>query len=152
MITKLATASMRVTYDKLLNLKKYISLIEEAAGQGADLLVLPEQSLQGYLPSMTQFDKAHYRYQYENAETVPDGASVRLIIEKAVEKKIYVVFGMTEKDADFDYKLFNRLSSPGRMAISENTGKSICRLTNIIFTMPEMSFLFLIQKSAGSGC
>ena len=104
---KLASASMNVVYDKKENLKKYFSLISEAANSGADLLVLPEQSLQGYLPSMTQLDIAHYQYQYENAETVPDGASVRAIIEKAMEKNMYVVFGMTEKDADTDYKLYN---------------------------------------------
>ena len=104
---KLAAASMKVVYDKQANLEKYLSLIEEATGQGAELLVLPEQSLQGYLPSMTQLDMAHYQYQYENAETVPDGATVRAIAEKAMEKNIHVVFGMTEKDADVDYKLYN---------------------------------------------
>ena len=107
MKTKLATASMNVAFDKQANLTKYLSFIDEAAAQGADLLVLPEQSLQGYLPSMTQFDMAHYKYQYDNAETVPDGESVRAITQKAVEKKIYIVFGMTEKDADIDYKLYN---------------------------------------------
>ena len=106
-MTKLASASMNVVYDKKENLKKYITLISEAADSGAELLVLPEQSLQGYLPSMTQLDMAHYRYQYENAETIPDGASVRAVIEKAMEKNIYVVFGMTEKDAGTDYKLYN---------------------------------------------
>jgi len=56
---------------------------------------------------MTQLDMAHYRYQYENAETIPDGESVHAIIEKAAKCGIYVVFGMTEKDIGTDYKLHN---------------------------------------------
>jgi len=104
---KLATASMNVAYDKQANLKKFLSLIDEAASFGADLLVLPEQSLQGYLPSMTALDMSHYQYQYDNAETIPDGASVRAVVDKAMERNIYVVFGMTEKDAYIDYKLYN---------------------------------------------
>jgi len=104
---KLATTSMNVVYDKQTNLKKFLSLIDEAALSGADLLVLPEQSLQGYLPSMTELDMSHYQYQYDNAETIPDGDSVRAVIEKAVERNIHVVFGMTEKDADIDYRLYN---------------------------------------------
>ena len=107
MKTKLATASMNVVYDKKANLEKYISLIDEASSSGASLLVLPEQSLQGYLPSMTKLDKAHYQYQYDNAETIPDGISVRAIIDKAAERGLYIVFGMTEKDADIDYRLYN---------------------------------------------
>jgi len=107
MITKLATASINVAYDKQANLKKFLSIIDEAADNNADLLVLPEQSLQGYLPSMTQLDLEHYRYQYENAETVPGGSSVKAIIEKAAKRNIYVVFGMTEKHEEVDHMLFN---------------------------------------------
>ena len=107
MATKLATTSMSVVYDKQVNLKKYLSFIDEAAGNGADLLVFPEQSLQGYLPSMIELDLAHYRYQYDNAEMVPGGACVSAIIQKAIEKNIYVVFGMTEKDENIDYILYN---------------------------------------------
>jgi len=106
-MTKLATASMSVVYDKQANLKKYLTFIDEAAAQGADLLVLPEQSLQGYLPSSTQLNLSHYQYQYENAEFVPGGASVRAICEKAAESNIHIVFGMTEKDEESDYMLYN---------------------------------------------
>ena len=107
MTIKLATASMNVAYEKQANLKKYMSFIDEAAAQGAILLVLPELSLQGYLPSLTQLDLQHYQYQYENAETVPDGVSVRAVTERAIERGIYVAFGLTERDADFNYKLYN---------------------------------------------
>ena len=107
MLTKLATVSMKVEYDKNANLEKYFSFIDEAAGLGAKLLVFPEQSLQGYLPSLIQLDISHYQYQYENSETIPDGAAVNAIVEKAASRNIYVVFGMTEKDADYDYMLYN---------------------------------------------
>ena len=107
MTIKLATVSMNVVYKKQENLKKCLSYIDEAASQGANLLVLPELSLQGYLPSLTQLDMPHYQYQYENAEIVPDGASVRAVIDRAIERSIYVAFGLTEKDADYNYKLYN---------------------------------------------
>jgi len=103
----LATASMNVKHDKNANLMKYMAMIDEASSNGADLLVFPEQSLQGYLPTMTELDMAHYDYQYENSETIPAGSSVSAIIDKAAERKIHVVFGMTEKDAEIDYRLYN---------------------------------------------
>ena len=108
-----ATAAMHCTRDKAENLKKMLNLIEEAADNGANLLVLPEQALQGYLTSVVAMDtsadfaKNEFLFQYENAEIVPDGPSVQTIIQKAQERKIYVCFGMTEKDAAVDGKLYN---------------------------------------------
>lgn len=107
-----ASVCMNVALNKSENLKKILSQIDAAAEHGADLVVFPEQCLQGYLTSvvamdMSCTDKDEFAYQYANAETVPDGPSVRKIVEKAQEKGIYVVFGMTEKDADIDYKLYN---------------------------------------------
>ena len=45
MMTKLATTSFPVVLNTEDNLKKYISYIEQAAAEGAKLIVLPEQSL-----------------------------------------------------------------------------------------------------------
>lgn len=106
---KISTSCINVEYDKAKNIKKYYAYIEKAASEGAQLIVFPEQSLQGYLPSLTVLEKSTFRYQYENAETVPDGPSVQAVIKMAKEKNIYIIFGMTEKDDSCDYKLYNTM-------------------------------------------
>ena len=112
MKVKFATVCMHVTYDKQENLAKYLDFIDEAADNGADLIVFPEQSLQGYLTNVVAMDvsltdRNEFDYQYENAEIVPDGPSTLRITEKAQERGIHVVIGMTEKDTETDYKLYN---------------------------------------------
>lgn len=107
-----ASACMNVALDKKINLAKILKGIDEAASNGANLIVFPEQCLQGYLTSVVAMDMSggesdEFEYQYKNAEVLPDGPSVRAIIQKAAEKNIYVIFGMTEKDAEIDYKLYN---------------------------------------------
>ncbi|MCQ2248230.1 MAG: carbon-nitrogen hydrolase family protein [Treponema sp.] len=109
---KMATVCMNVQMDKKANLEKYLKYIDEAASNGANLVVFPEQSLQAYLSLVIGMDYSKtqsndFAYQYRNAETVPDGPSVQAVIKKAMEKKIYVVFGMTEKDSETSYKLYN---------------------------------------------
>jgi len=106
-MTKIATVCMNVVYDKKKNLEKYLSYIDEAASKGASLVVFPEQSLQGYLPSLTNFSLEALDYQYTNAEVVPDGECVSAIVEKAIEKNIHVVFGMTERDGERYDVLYN---------------------------------------------
>jgi len=110
---KFSTAAMKCTRDKSENLKKMLYLIDEAADHGADLLLLPEQALSGYLTSVVAMDsspdlsKNEFLFQYKNAECVPKGDSVQAIIKKAIERKIYVCFGMTENDSELDGKLYN---------------------------------------------
>lgn len=107
-----ATVCMNVSQNKEINLQKFLKYIDEAADNGANLIVFPEQSLQGYLTNVCAMDMSNselneFHIQYKNAETVPLGNSVQRITKKAIERKIYVVFGMTEKDSDVDYKLYN---------------------------------------------
>lgn len=109
---KIATVCMNVAMDKKENLKKYLEYIDTAASQGANLIVFPEQSLQGYLTNVVAMDVSdsaanEFAYQYNNAETLPDGDSVTILINKAKERNIYIVFGMTEKDTEIDYRLYN---------------------------------------------
>lgn len=118
---KIATICMNCRYDKGANLAKYLKFIDEAADNGADLILLPEQSLQGYLRNLSAMDcgtdqsKNEFIYQYENAETVPDGPSVQAVTAKAQERGVYVAFGMTEKDSKEYCKLYNTavLVGPG---------------------------------------
>lgn len=112
-MVKFSTVCMNCEMDKEANLNKYLKYIDEAALNGANLIVFPEQSLQGYLTSVVSMDmsgdagKNEFLYQYKNSEVVPNGSSVQAIIKKAQEKNIYVVIGMTERDADINHKLYN---------------------------------------------
>jgi predicted amidohydrolase len=92
----LAVASMRVEYSKEKNLAKYRKFIQAARERKADLLVLPEMSLQGYLwadePSWC-LPRDPARYHWKEAETVP-GPATDAIGKLAKQSNVHVVFGM----------------------------------------------------------
>ncbi|MDI6856856.1 MAG: carbon-nitrogen hydrolase family protein [Dehalococcoidia bacterium] len=93
----LAVAAMTTVHDTAKNLDKYASLVHEAAARHARLLVLPEQTLQGYLYHLNHevsIDEANYHY--DAAEPVP-GPSTRKVAAMAREAGMYIVFGMTER-------------------------------------------------------
>lgn len=103
----IATTAMNVSHDKQKNLEKYFRFIDEAASRGADLIVFPEQSLQGYLHNLGQLKMETLEYQHANAEVVPDGESTQALIRKAKEKDMYIIWGMTERDKDRYDVLYN---------------------------------------------
>jgi len=98
--TTIAAANVQITHNKSHNLGKFVEMIDEAAAKGADLLVLPEVGLQGYLdlafglgsPSSVA-QKQHY---FAQAETIP-GPSTEVIMEKAAEHGMYIQFGLAER-------------------------------------------------------
>ncbi|MGD0765100.1 MAG: carbon-nitrogen hydrolase family protein [Dehalococcoidia bacterium] len=95
----LAVAAMNAVHDIERNLAKYAAFVHEAATKRARLLVLPEQSLQGYLFHLNHelaADEANYLY--DTAEPVPGPATER-VAAMARESGMYVVFGMTERVA-----------------------------------------------------
>lgn len=108
-MVKIATCCMNCEYDKSKNLAKYIKYIDEAAGQGANLIVFPEQSLQAYLKNLGAMPFSDYEYQHTNAEVVPAGPSTQTLIAKAKEKNVYIIYGMTEKSAVDDCILYNTM-------------------------------------------
>lgn len=108
-MVKVATCCMNCVYDKSANLKKYMDFIDEAASNGADLIVFPEQSLQAYLKSLSAMPFSDYEYQHDNAEVVPDGESTQALIAKAKEKNVYIIWGMTEKSAEDDVVMYNTM-------------------------------------------
>ncbi|MEN2740644.1 carbon-nitrogen hydrolase family protein [Microbacterium sp. X-17] len=95
--TVIATCAMRGSLDGEQNLERILSIIDEAADAGADLIVFPEISLQGY-PFIA--DKASttavLEEVYRTAESVPDGPRVRAIEAKAISRRIHVAYGLTE--------------------------------------------------------
>jgi len=103
----IATTAINVSFDKEKNLEKILYYIDEAANEGANLVVFPEASLQGYLNDLFRVERSIYDYHHENAELIPGGNSVQTIIKKAIEKNIYVVWGMIERDPDQYYILYN---------------------------------------------
>ena len=108
-MTKIATCCIHCEYDKAANLKKYMEYIDEAAANGANLVVFPEQSLQAYLTDLGAMPLSDYTYQHDNAEVVPEGASTQALIKKAKEKDVYIIYGMTEKSAVDDCILYNTM-------------------------------------------
>jgi len=72
---KVATVCMNAVLDKEANLQTFFRYMEEAAAQGAQLLVFPEVSLQqnpgwGFL-SAHEPTHAELKYLRDTAETVP---------------------------------------------------------------------------------
>ncbi|GAC1678166.1 MAG: carbon-nitrogen hydrolase family protein [Ktedonobacteraceae bacterium] len=96
----LATVSMQVAFDKAQNLTRYLYYMDRAAEIGARLLVLPEQSLQGYLHNIAELNMETLAYQHTHAERVPDGPSTQLLVQEAQKRNLYLVWGMTEVDPE----------------------------------------------------
>jgi len=96
MQTTIATVALTGTYDVAESLARHISLIEEAAGNGADLVVFPEISLQGYPPDYNLLYGQRLLDVYNNAELVPSGPSVQALIETAKRLGVHVIFGLNE--------------------------------------------------------
>ena len=93
----LAVAAMNAVHDTAKNLAKYASFVDEAAAKGARLLVLPEQSLQGYLYHLNHpLSPEEANYHYDNAEPIP-GPSTERVAAMARAANMHIVFGMTER-------------------------------------------------------
>lgn len=95
----IATTSFHAVHDKAGNLAKIKTWIETAAAKGVKLIVFPEQCLQGYISLFPTgpMPVSEFRYQYENAETVPGPATDELTV-LARKHNMYVVLGLTERN------------------------------------------------------
>lgn len=98
--TTLAAANMKIVHDKRRNLKRILELIDEAAGQGVDMLVLPEVGLQGYadfaFPTGSRECADQKQYYYREAETIPGPATER-IAEAASRHGMTIQLGLAER-------------------------------------------------------
>jgi predicted amidohydrolase len=95
-MTKIATVALAGTFDVELSAKHHLELIDEAADAGAELVVFPEISLQGYPPDIDRFYPGRIADAFANAERVPDGPHVVAIAERARVRKTHVIFGLNE--------------------------------------------------------
>lgn len=84
------------------NWESMVSAIRKAADNQANLIVFPECSLTGYLFSSRQ-------EALPFAETIP-GPSTKKLISLCQELKVYVIFGLLEKEGD---RLFNAVAFIG---------------------------------------
>ena len=98
--TTLVAANVKIVHDKARNFKRFVELIEEAAGQGADILVLPEAGLQGYadfaLPIGSPECSEQKQYYFRESEPIP-GPTTERIRELSRRHGMLIQIGMTER-------------------------------------------------------
>jgi nitrilase len=95
-----------VVFDRERTLKKVQSLSEEAARQGARLVVFPEAFVSAYprgldfgavVGSRTEAGREQYKRYWESSVDVP-GPAVETLAKIARSSKIYLVIGVIERD------------------------------------------------------
>jgi predicted amidohydrolase len=98
--TTLAAANVKIVHDKARNLRRFEDLIDEAAHQGVDVLVLPEAGLQGYADfALTPGSKEaaeQKQYYYREAEAIPGPATER-VAELARRHNMLIQIGLAER-------------------------------------------------------
>ena len=95
--TTIATCAFPGTYDVDKSVELHVSYIEEAAAAGAELVVFPECSLQGYPADFRASEAAVSLKPFlKTAEKIADGPNVARIADQAAEKGIYVIYGLNE--------------------------------------------------------
>jgi predicted amidohydrolase len=95
----IATWAFPGTYDADMSIKKHLAAMEEAARAGAELVVFPETSLQGYPAVLTPGEEpAVLHAAYEEAEPL-GGPRVAELTQAARDLGIHIIFGMTERGA-----------------------------------------------------
>lgn len=97
MIVKIACIQIEpVVGDKARNVRRSMEMIEQAAGQGAQLIVLPELCNSGYV--FESMDEARAL-----AEPVPGGPTVATWSEAAAKHGLHLVAGINEADGETLY-------------------------------------------------
>lgn len=96
-----------VMFDKDKCVNKAIKIIEECAANNAELIVFPELFIPGYpygmtfgftVGSRTADGRKDWKQYYDNS-ILADGSEMRKLIASAVENKIYLSIGYSERDA-----------------------------------------------------
>jgi predicted amidohydrolase len=96
-MTTIATWAFAGTYDTDVSLKRHLSCLEEAANAGAELVVFPETSLQGYPAVLAHGQDREVLLSVYEAAEAPDGPRVTELAEAARDLGVHVIFGMTER-------------------------------------------------------
>jgi len=96
-----AAVTMTAQTNTAANLQTFFYYMEQAASNGVDLVVFPEIALQqcpGWGPPSYYPTAQEMAYVQQTAEMIP-GQSTSNVVAKAAELNLFVIFGMTEKDA-----------------------------------------------------
>lgn len=111
---KIATAQFEhKSNDKTYNLKVIEQLAEKAANQGAQVIGFHECSITGYTFAR-HLSKSE---MVELAEPIPDGPSIKRLIEIAEQHNIVILAGLFEKDAEDNlYKAYVCVDKNGLVA------------------------------------
>jgi predicted amidohydrolase len=112
--------------DSANNLKRILEHVETAAKGGSDLIIFPETALTGYDDDEGKLleEKMHRRL----AETVP-GHSSNAIAELTKKYKVYVVYGLAERDMNDASKVYNAAAICGPEGII-----GVCRKIHLPFS------------------
>ena len=116
-----------VMFDKDACLQKALSLLEEAAANGAELVVFPELFLPGYPYGMTfgytvgsrsADGRADWKVYYDNS-VLADGEEMQQLIAAAKRLGVYLSFGYSERD-ELTATLYNSnmLIAPDGLALN----------------------------------
>ena len=96
-VVKVACVQMEpIVGNKEDNIQKSITFIENAAGKGANLIVLPELANSGYV-----FENRQEAFAL--SEQVPQGQTCRLWAEAAARLGVYIVAGINEREGNLVY-------------------------------------------------
>ncbi len=95
-MTKIATVALAGTYDVELNTKNHLELIDEAAAAGAELVVFPEISLQGYPPDLDRFYPERIADAFRQRRAGARRPPRRWPSPSTPELGIHVIFGLNE--------------------------------------------------------
>lgn len=96
-----------ILFDKDKCLQKALRLITECAAHGAELIVFPELFIPGYPCGMTYgftvgrrnaAGREDWKAYYDNS-ILADGEEIQALIDSAVEHKVYISIGYSERDA-----------------------------------------------------
>lgn len=106
---KIETVSLVTTDNKENNLANYRKYIDDAGANGVQLLVLPEYSSTGLAKNISMnYISAEEKELFEkNAEPVPEGETVKMIIERANKYNMYVAWTMIERDKFYTDRIYN---------------------------------------------
>lgn len=85
------------------NVARMIAFVEEAASQGAELILFPELATVGYIQER---NKEYGRQLVEKSEKVP-GPTTDIIGEAAKKAGVYVLFGMSQVHPTVPATLYN---------------------------------------------